>query len=164
MAYTQNDLIRSYIDDVVPHTLEAIVEHMWLNILSFYFPSTRRFGIEREASISPRSEQRANVCLTKLPQRLLANDPAPKRVTVIMIENKCCPITSRHPAASLSPPPPSQPNAPSSSRPRETTWRSAKIQLTNYMINVRNTQHVEYPYDLYGIVGIGHQGAKKHII
>ncbi|KAL2706081.1 hypothetical protein AAEP93_001331 [Penicillium crustosum] len=127
MTYQAQPIIVSYITNIVPGTLEVDVDHLWTNLLAYYFPVTEDFGVEREAYIRSRSQTRANVCVSTLVHNSISK--------VIMIESK---RASR-----------SQNGSPPSS-----SWTHAKEQLLGYMLSRREEQTENLPR-LFGMVGIG---------
>lgn len=114
-------------DDVTPNCLEEKIDHLWLNILQFYFSLSSGFGCEREATIATRAKIRANVTVSLVRNR--------KKAKVVFVENK----------------------RPSKAKngPQRPAWTRAADQLLNYMLQQRNA-HLQLTQDLWGIVCIGY--------
>lgn len=64
----------------MPGSREAEVDHLWTNLLGFYFSEQNDYGVLREAYIRARSQSRANVCVCTLHRRTITK--------VIVVENK----------------------------------------------------------------------------
>lgn len=126
MQYQAQPIIASYLASIIARTREAEIDHLWTNLLGYYFPPVEDFGIEREAYIQPQSQIRANVSV-----KALINN---SRTTILMIENK-------------------RPSAAVSGNPPNHSWANAEAQLERYMLlrRANETSNV----DLFGIVGIG---------
>ncbi|KAJ5426863.1 hypothetical protein N7465_001933 [Penicillium sp. CMV-2018d] len=45
--YDQNDLIKLYLDRLQPRCREDCVDHVWAQIISFYWPVSANYGVER---------------------------------------------------------------------------------------------------------------------
>ncbi|CDM32090.1 unnamed protein product [Penicillium roqueforti FM164] len=117
----------SYIAKILPGTREVEVDHLWTNLLAYYFPTTQTYGVEREAYIRSRSQTRANVCVSTLSDGKMFN--------VIIVEKKKA-STSR------------------SAHPTPGSWTHAEGQLLGYMLSRRDNQEKDLRR-LFGIVGIG---------
>lgn len=120
-------MIAAYIANIVPGGLEADVDHLWTNLLAYYFPVPEKYGVEREAYIRSRSMTKANVSVSTITNGSMYK--------VIMVENKRA-STSR-----AGTPPPS-------------SWAHAENQLLGYMLSRRQNQMTPLA-SLFGIVGIG---------
>ncbi|KAJ5813847.1 uncharacterized protein N7503_000597 [Penicillium pulvis] len=120
-------ILAAYIANIVPGSLEADVDHLWTNILAYYFPISERYGVEREAYIRSRSQTKANVCVSTLSRNLMFK--------AIIVENK------RASSSQTGFPPP-------------TSWIHATSQLLGYMLSRRSEQPRGLA-SLFGIVGIG---------
>jgi hypothetical protein len=62
--YADNNLIKLYIKNVSQGCREERVDHLWSQILSFYWPISANYGVEREPYASETSRTRANLVLT----------------------------------------------------------------------------------------------------
>lgn len=125
--YQQKPIIASYIAKIVPGSLEADVDHLWTNLLAYYFPSSENYGIEREAYIKSQSKTKANVCVSTLGRRPIFK--------AIMVENK-------------------RPSESATGHPPPSSWAHAKGQLLNYMLSQREDRSRIFA-TTFGIVGIG---------
>lgn len=112
----------------MPGSREAEVDHLWTNLLGFYFSEQNDYGVLREAYIRARSQSRANVCVCTLHRRTITK--------VIVVENK------RASEAQTGIPPLS-------------SWTHAKQQLQNYMLNIRPRQPQWESHTMFGILGVG---------
>ncbi|OQE18073.1 hypothetical protein PENFLA_c022G10726 [Penicillium flavigenum] len=54
----------AYLESLELGCLEDRVEHVWAQILSFFWPVSANYGVEREAYVSTTSQSKANVVLT----------------------------------------------------------------------------------------------------
>lgn len=126
MQYQTQPILASYIASIRHNSREVDVDHLWTNLLAYYFPTVEDYGIEREAYIVPRSQARANVCLRTLIDNSIT--------TVIMVENK-------------------KPTTAQSSNPPTSSWVNAKAQLEGYLLSRRANEQSHL--NLFGIVGIG---------
>lgn len=127
LQYQAPPIIFSYIDNIVPGSREVEVDHLWTNLLAYYFPITQDYGVEREAYVRSRSETRANVCVSTMTHRDMHK--------VVMVENK---RATRSQTA----------------HPPGRSWAHARGQLLAYMLSHRANQLPGLP-SLFGIVGIG---------
>lgn len=102
------------ISEIVPGVLQERVDHVWLNILAFYFDRTH-FGVEREAYVDNTRETRirSNVLVT--------NTRGAKVHKLLIVETKRFPNAGN----------PGWEN-------RYRYWGRDRGQLQNYLVTVRN--------------------------
>ncbi|KAJ6133147.1 hypothetical protein N7471_008362 [Penicillium samsonianum] len=65
-TYNDNQLIQLYINNIKTRTREDRVDHVWTQILRFYWPITANYGIEREPYAAENARTKADVVLTTM--------------------------------------------------------------------------------------------------
>ncbi|CAI7584984.1 unnamed protein product [Penicillium glandicola] len=123
--YSENELIKWYMNNIRKGAKEEKVDNLWAQILSFYWPTREKYGVERETHIAKHSQMRANVILTKIKDDKL---------------KRCLYVECKRPTKSIS------------IEPTKTEWENAIEQLQGYID--KGKRHNLGP-NLYAIVGIG---------
>ncbi|KAJ5518706.1 hypothetical protein N7453_001128 [Penicillium expansum] len=65
-SYADHEIINLYIQKVKRGCKEDKVDHMWTQILRFYFPLQQGYGLEREPYTSETTQARANIVVTNV--------------------------------------------------------------------------------------------------
>ncbi|KAJ5836285.1 hypothetical protein N7447_002311 [Penicillium robsamsonii] len=65
-SYAGNEIIELYIQKVKRGCKEDKIDHMWTQILRFYFPLQEGYGIEREPYTTETTRARANIVVTNV--------------------------------------------------------------------------------------------------
>jgi hypothetical protein len=123
LLYDSNAIISLYIKNIKHQCPEKNIDHLWTQILRFYFHLNDNYSVEREARTGEGSMARTNVLLTNIQHRHIEK--------AVFIE--CKRLTTKAKTAT------------------NNKWKKTADQLKNYIVGSRKKGHATDLYGIVAI-------------